>query len=487
MKLIINPIVFVVLSLASFVCQSESVVQRAERCFVDAGKKYSEVLACYRKAHVQETLQYTKQNTQHLDGAEKRAFLLTSQDWSPQPGITPAAWTHDVTIYIPADARQKRALLIVNNGINYAGDKEPIKEATDLSENTLLSIAKKTQTIVISVSNVPNQYLRYADGGLRKEDDSVAYSWRLFLNNPEKNAFTPLQVPMTEAVVKAMDLAEQELKPQHINEFILAGASKRGWAVWLTAVVDTRVTAIVPFVIDILNTREVVQYTFKTYGNNWPLAFGAYLKEKVVQDIDTEQSGKLMQIVDPLQYEHSAYKKRLAIPKYVVNASSDEFFVSDNARFYFDHLQGEKSLRVAPNSGHYGIKDFVESALETSVLRLQASKPLPTVTATLHTGGGVDLRFSEPPLRVMRWTAANSDARDFRFPCGHQYESTSVTPQGVAASTTFIAPKKGWTASFVEAQFSDGFVATSRVYITPDAHYPNSAPPVVEPYCKTLP
>lgn len=35
----------------------------------------------------------------------------------------------------------------------------------------------------------------------------------------------------------------------------------------------------------------------------------------------------------------------------------------------------------------------------------------------------------------------------------------------------------GWQATYIEAIFSDGYVATTEVYITPDEKFPITAPP----------
>lgn len=52
---------------------------------------------------------------------------------------------------------------------------------------------------------------------------------------------------------------------------------------------------------------------------------------------------------------------------------------------------------------------------------------------------------------------------------------------------TYIEPKTGWEATYIEATFNDGYVATSQVYITPDEKYPQTAPPSVNAACQTLP
>ncbi len=66
----------------------------------------------------------------------------------------------------------------------------------------------------------------------------AAYAWRHFLNNtnllPEVAIWLP-RLPMTKAVVKAMDAVQAfiaTLKNPSIpavNNFVVAGASKRGW------------------------------------------------------------------------------------------------------------------------------------------------------------------------------------------------------------------------------------------------------------------
>ena len=40
------------------------------------------------------------------------------------------------------------------------------------------------------------------------------------------------------------------------------------------------------------------------------------------------------------------------MPKYLVNATGDQFFLPDSSQFYFDDLKGEKYLRYVPNREH---------------------------------------------------------------------------------------------------------------------------------------
>jgi len=87
-----------------------------------------------------------------------------------------------VDIYIPDSAKENNALVVINNGSNNNGSGSPVAP-TNFSEKELTRIAVATRTVVISVSNVPNQVLSYQ--GVTTplaEDDSVAYSWKLLRN-----------------------------------------------------------------------------------------------------------------------------------------------------------------------------------------------------------------------------------------------------------------------------------------------------------------
>ncbi|CDH00736.1 hypothetical protein [Xenorhabdus bovienii] len=98
------------------------------------------------------------------------------------------------------------------------------------------------------------------------------------------------------------------------------------------------------------------------------------------------------------------------------------------------------------------------------------------------------MNFSEKPVKVTRWTAINLAARDFRYVCGIRYTSSSLeisTGESVKIPLSYKAP--GWEATYIEATFHDGYVATTQVYITPDDKYPVVAPPSNGIACQTLP
>ena len=195
-----------------------------------------------------------------------------------------------------------------------------------------------------------------------------------------------------------------------------------------------------------------------------------------------------MQIEDPLLYMETA-GDRLTIPKYIVNASSDDFFLPDNSAYFYDALPGEKMLRVAPNSDHYGIQAFVEQSLIGFTNRLQQQRPLPTlnvITNNQQTSTKLDLSFSERPVKLVQWRAHNLNDRDFRLACRVKYEATPIASSDIDTLTVELStPAQGWSATYIEATMADGLVITTPVVVLPDT-YPNWTPTQIEPACKNL-
>lgn len=173
-------------------------------------------------------------------------FNLNSQTWSPQGVVSRnAGKTGWISIFLIQP--EKNALVVINNGSNNNGSGTPVAP-TNFNEEELSRIAIATRTVVISVSNVPNQVLSYQ--GVTTplgEDNSVAYSWKLFIGDTHKYQDASLHIPMAASVSQAFRLAKKELTQQNINKFIVTGASKRGWAAWLTTLSEKPdVGAVVP-------------------------------------------------------------------------------------------------------------------------------------------------------------------------------------------------------------------------------------------------
>lgn len=451
------------------------------------------VISDYRISLTSLPLDYSLLEKKQRPGVMLQRFNLNSQTWSPQGVVSPERWQNGVDIYIPDSAREKNALVVINNGSNNNGSGTPVAP-TNFNEEELSRIAIATRTVVISVSNVPNQVLSYQ--GVTTplgEDNSVAYSWKLFIGDTHKYQDASLHIPMAASVSQAFRLAKKELTQQNINKFIVTGASKRGWAAWLTALSDPDVGAVVPFAMDLLNTQKSLEHMYQSYGKNWPVAFYPYYNQGIDQQVGTDKFARLMRLEDPLTYLNTDMGDRLKIDKYIINASGDDFYVPDNSHFYYGLLPGSKSLRVVPNSTHNGILSVAEQSLITFVNRFQEKQKLPKITENVQSRGDgkkeLVVNFSEKPVAILQWTARNPAARDFRYACDIKYNSVpvSLATGDNTLSISLTTPDSGWQATYIEATFTDGYVATTQVYITPDEKYPETAPPSIDASCQTLP
>ncbi|HGJ5862987.1 MAG TPA: PhoPQ-activated protein PqaA family protein [Arsenophonus nasoniae] len=447
----------------------------------------SNIIIYYQQLLATNPIKYSIYGRDKIDDVELIKYKMASQVWSPEKLVPPQTWFHNLDIYIPTIPKPKYALIIINSGGRYNYKNF----LPDFNKEMLLDIAKKTNTIVISINNIVNSYVLSNDDNkfLNENDqqyDLIARNWALFMNNPERRVL-PLDIPMTAVVSQTIRFTKQELKKWNINKFIVSGVSARGCTVWLAAIANPDIAAIVPFANDGLNTNKMLKHVYRSYGKNWPFAFLPFYNQKIDQMIGSFHFLKLMQIVDPLQYLNSDHQNRLSIPKYIINASSDDFYTPDNSRFYYDKLPGTKSLRIIPNTNHINILAFTVPSLISFINRLNRNVPLPKLSTCINKNK-LTVHFSEKPVKITRWIAKNSVARDFRYSCGIRYLPSSIKiGKGENITVAMNSKIMGWQATYIEAIFSDGYVATTEVYITPDEKFPITAPPAKNSSCQTLP
>jgi PhoPQ-activated pathogenicity-related protein len=244
-------------------------------------------------------------------------------------------WEHQLQIYVPRDSgRNSTTMFIWVTG----GSATP--SYIDLG----LSLARKIGAPVAFLYNIPNQPL--LENNLR-EDDLIAESFVRYLKTKDEN--WPLLFPMVKSVVKAMDVLQEagsrEFKSAPVN-FIVSGASKRGWTTWLTAATDKRVTAIAPVVIDTLNLREQMPRQLKAFGA-YSSRLTPYTSRGLVPIPETTQGQRLLRMVDPW-----SYRERLTMPKLIINGTNDSYWATDALNVYWNDLPDKKWVIYVPNAGH---------------------------------------------------------------------------------------------------------------------------------------
>lgn len=399
------------------------------------------------------------------DGFQTFVVDLKSQTWRLPGEVDRLLWQHWLLVTRPHEVRSGTAFLRIGGGRN--GTPAPNR-----TPELLAKMALATNTVAAEVTAVPNQPLIFhGDGKPRSEDDLVAYTQARYMDTGDAN--WPARMPMVKSAVKAMDaiqalLASDEGGQVEVTGFVVSGGSKRGWTTWLTGAVDPRVKAIIPVVIDTLNLRDSRLHRFASYGF-WAPSLRDYVHHGVFQRMNTPQMRDLMELVDPYAYRH-----RLGLPKYIVNASGDEFFPPDASQFYYDDLEGEKHLRYVPNARHSLSGTDARDTILAFYRSIVTGTERPRYSWTLRDNGSFEVKTPDPPQRVTLWQATNPEARDFRLETlGPAYSATPLeaNDEGVYVGRV-DSPAQGFTAFFVELTYDTGspqpLKFTTSVHILPD-------------------
>jgi len=416
--------------------------------------------------------------------------------------IPSTKWAHKLFLYIPDNIKYRQALLYVNGGLIYNKDGN-IDWKYSYEKLNFTNIAYVNSAIVADLQHVPNQYLMI-NGTPKAEDVFIAYTYKRFIET--NNPYILGHLPMAKSIIRAMDAIELlSCDRVDLNGFVLVGASKRGWAVWLAAIEDARVKAIIPIVSDLLNTQKVMMHICNEVYKACPPSFDPYKAEGIDKLIGSSDFNRIMQIEDPLQYISDAkYKVRMQkLDKYIINASGDDFFVPDSSHFYFDQLPGRKHIRYLPNAMHsltgnsisdaLGNDKKVEEGIDNYFHYVLNSTSLPGIEYKFDNNSWF-IKTTYVPEEVILWSHNNWYERDFRCLssysmfhlmikrgfsffrsdlCDRHYDPRNIEfscANGELCEIKAYSPEcsQGWQASFVEMHYNiDGreFVISTEVDI----------------------
>ncbi|PIK49438.1 putative autocrine proliferation repressor protein A [Apostichopus japonicus] len=292
----------------------------------------------------------------------------------------------------------------------------PCAAPDPLKDDEVMLVTKSiVQTGIVGavIRQVPNQPIVFPDdprGNLsRYEDDIIAYTWRHFIEGGQNEPNWLLRFPMTKAVVRAMDTVTEYIN-RDISKFFVAGESK----------IKTSVFAIMMY-------RSFIGDCF--FQRGWTTWTTGAMDKRVI-----------------------AYIDRLTMPKYVVTASGDEFFLPDDSHYFYSDMQGPTYLRLYP---------FFH----------QQNVPFPQLSWDRYenaTHGIIKFRTDLTPISVRAYqaTTLSSERRDFRLVRAKAINSTEPVLQPVLykpfhtsnpSKGTYVAevfkPVLGWTCFFVVAEY----------------------------------
>jgi PhoPQ-activated pathogenicity-related protein len=383
-------------------------------------------------------------------------LLLTSQKWREH------TWRHQLTVFIPKNKQYDGALLFVTGGSNK--EEQPNWSKSDDLWKPLAETAVKNKAIVALIKQAPNQPLY----GNLTEDALISYTLHQF--KQDKDYSWPLLFPMVKSAVRGMDAVQEFTKQKvqfDVNNFVISGASKRGWTTWLTSAIDDkRVKAIGPMVIDMLNMPATLNYQYTTYGE-YSIEIEDYVKLGIPQGTETEDGKALTAMIDPF-----SYRKKMTIPKMIFIGTNDPYWTADAIKHYYDEIPGKNMIHYVPNAGHDlgGGKKALE-ALSTFFGNTIMDKTYPVSTWTINnTNNGAELTVKPETSELVEavlWQTTSSD-KDFR---NNLWMSEQIKLKDLPnIKLTQEYPKKGYQAFYVDMKYKGPnggtYTVSTRVFVT---------------------
>ncbi len=393
---------------------------------------------------------------------------MVSGKWLNEKLVDETEWWHYVDIIIPKDVEFDKSLMFIDGGTKY--------EEFFRLDSTSISYAIESKSVIANVSNIPFQPIDFLDSEQKDfyEDDLIAFSWNRFLKSGAKknDAEWLPRLPMTRAVVRAMDLVQDISKKNkvNVNEFVVSGASKRGWTVWTTAAIDKRVIAIAPMVIDMLNLNKSFENHYRSYGE-YSLAVQDYVNYNIPDWMSTKEFEILMKYVEPYYF-----KEKFTMPKLLINAGSDEFFSTDSWRFYFNELPGDKYLQYMPNVNHSLNGRYLNENLFSFYTRILNDQNFPSIVWNIKNDSLISEVVSNQDYKVSIWEANNKETRDFRlWEKGKLWNQIPLKRNSQDIyKINLKSDKEGYTATMIEFIFNPDsdfpLILTTGPYVMPNEY-----------------
>lgn len=355
----------------------------------------------------------------------RRSVELTSQRWRG------AAWRHELTIQEAAAAKPQAPVFL-----HVGGDREANEPPT-----LPWKVGSAAGVHAALLSDVPNQPIFGRD-----ESDLLAYSLDRFRSSGD--ADWPLLFPMVKSITAAMDELRERL-PGRPERFVLAGSSKRAWAIWLAASVDERIAGIAPLSFELTSFADQISAAREAYGSDSP-NLAAYTALGLTQNLDRGRMAELVSWLDP-----AVRFVATAAHKLTISGANDPYWVPDSHRHYWHSLPSPKALLVLPNRAHHLAGDPQAQALISAYVgRIAAGNALPqpvwrferssSGSATLH------VRANEP-FRMRIWRA-DSASRDFR--AAEWVPGAWSAPEKLTQSVIDLRPAN-FSAALAELGFAD--------------------------------
>jgi len=259
----------------------------------------------------------------------ERSLQLNSLNWQGHD------WHHVVWVGPNTEHRTPNTCLLFISG-----------DLVDEPDQWTFNQLQRSRLPIAMLFGIPNQPLFDL-----REDDLIAHSFEQAMVAGDQS--WPIVFAMATAVIRCMDALQEAFGFQN---FVLAGASKRGWTAWLAALAgDPRVGGLCSIIFDNLNVVPQMQQQLLQWGSFSP-KLDDYTRRHLQAMMDDPAGLELAQAVDPY-----SYLSDLQCPVHLVHGANDPFWCVDATTRYWDALPSPKSLRVLPNTGHTLTADALAS------------------------------------------------------------------------------------------------------------------------------
>ncbi|CAI5967009.1 unnamed protein product [Closterium sp. NIES-65] len=186
------------------------------------------------------------------------------------------------------------------------------------------------------------------------EEEITAHTLAMFLDHPDEwEWLTPL--PMAKSIIRALDatqLAVRELLPHvPVEGFVAIGVSKRAGMSYFAAALDKRVVAFITYGYDLLNVVPNLQHMHDSLGG-WPILLKFNSEYNISQRLHSNQYRKAAEVIDPY-----TLIDRMDMPKLLISASNDEFFLIDDSYYFMKDMPQPTQLKIVPNLYHMVIQN----------------------------------------------------------------------------------------------------------------------------------
>jgi PhoPQ-activated pathogenicity-related protein len=250
-----------------------------------------------------------------------------------------------------------------------------------------------------------------------------------------------------------------------VNQFVVTGASKRGWTTWLTGAHDSRVKAIAPMVIDMLNWDLNIDYHKVTWGD-YSIQIEDYVKLGIAQKANTPEGQKVTKMVDPY-----SYRSLLTMPKMLFMGTNDEYWPVDAIKNYIDSIPGNNYICYTPNAGHgLGDKRTALTTLSAFFGTTITNSVYPKCDYSVSEENGKILLKIQANAEFLEdaslWSASSND-REFR---DKTWTSVSLGKANVSEFSQEIEyPANGFKAFYLDLKYkapvTGSFTQSTRMFL----------------------